>query len=102
MRCTRCDRPIHEGDTGWYHQQPIEMDLGDGLTGTFNDRIIVCDDGQSHQPKQSRTHVIVYVPDLWAERPNCALCDEEIHPADHIRIGDGQVVHESHTTTGDK
>lgn len=49
MKC-RCERFIHEGDTGWYHQTPVVTEMDDGTKLTFMDRITACDDGEPHAP----------------------------------------------------
>jgi hypothetical protein len=43
VRCRLCDRPIFEGEDGWYHQARVTYDPGDGTMLTFMDRLVICD-----------------------------------------------------------
>lgn len=51
MRCVRCERPIFEGDTGWYSQEPTTDPEVPGLT--FMDRVTDCG-GVPHVPQTGR------------------------------------------------
>jgi hypothetical protein len=46
--CVRCTKPIFEGDTGWYSQQPFTDPAVPGLT--FMDRVTECEDEHVHVP----------------------------------------------------
>lgn len=41
-RCQLCGYTIFEGDSGWFHQHPVELPTPDGTKLVFNDRITTC------------------------------------------------------------
>lgn len=47
-RCINCDRAIFDGDAGLFHQEVVTVDMGDGTTLGFMDRIVDCDAGGPH------------------------------------------------------
>ncbi len=80
MKCVRCGRFIHDGDTGWYYQVPMAQAMGNGVTLTFMDRVDICDDGLPHEPEETRPSItcwkcgrISYHPRDIAEG-YCAAC----------------------------